>query len=147
MLFLFIDQYDYKQPPKSSGGANLRKHVTPQTPCRLRRLFCFYYLGQECLREKKLIGGLEIPSYCTLFLSHKYPLCSADLCLPIRGQFAYHQSFSPCKPLHLNGGCRFLQVLCPRCTFLDFIFAFTHQEIKPKGGKPVNLNRPMARGG
>jgi hypothetical protein len=103
------------------------------------RLFCFYYLGQECLRkkneEKKLIGGLEIPSYCRLFLSHKYLSCSINFHPVIRGQPFYCQTISLCKPFHLCGGCRSLQVLSPRCTFLDSIFAFTHEEINVKGGE------------
>ena len=44
MPFLFIDQYNYNQPPLSIKGSHLRKHVTPQIP--------FWILGAVLFGEK-----------------------------------------------------------------------------------------------
>jgi len=127
MLFLFIDQHNYNQPPISLRGATCESMLLHRHLLGLRRLFCFFHGGfQKVIRRgipktdkdiDVVTKWVKVPFYYILFVGRKYLSGIAGSHLLIRRQSLYCQSSSPCKSFHLNGEYKYRRFLLPCCTY------------------------------
>src|SRR4030043_1253469 len=106
---------------------------------RLGRLFSSLQQGWHVLKGRveknnadEIIERPWILSWCKRSPDRRYLSCLADVHPLIEGQLFYCQSILLCKLLHLNAGCKSLQVLYSQYTFLVVIIAFIDQDINRK---------------
>jgi hypothetical protein len=150
----FLEMEMVKAVDRELKRKQQRKPNQPRDTLGLGRLFSSLPQGWHVFKGRaeennadEIIERPWILSWCKRSPDRRYLSCLADVHPLIEGQLFYCQSILLCKLLHLNDGCKSLQVLYSQCTFLIVIIAFTDQEINPKGGEPDNARGQGSKSG